>query len=435
MNLSALLFQSTPIPSQSIRAEIQTDKQTSFGGLINSLMDLSINDIDMVQSDHDKLLDWLENLSDEDLNLLFGWFEQKFELEIENNEQLIAELKALEELDLEQENEDIQILLNQFNSLDIQTEQISHFKAITNPTSSLDQNEYLSLIDQTTTLENEATLTTLDELINKFDSFSQEDAKQLLDLLRQMQASNQPLPDLVDKMIDQEGSKPNLEVLAKVYDNFEKRFALAQKTSYQADTTVTSKEVLKWVKAAIEQTSQQGEQSNSTFGQLFSQHRTDSSIEQLHIQLGDQVETTEQLSDQLISEFEKAISQSAFLQGKNGSQQLLLKLAPESLGTIRVELTEIDGEMLVKLTASSQMAKEALEANIKELRHMFSPQNIVIEKQESQPIFVDQQSPFDQQAEDEQELNEQEQQSMPNEQDSQEEDTVRFEDVLFQERV
>ncbi|WP_440895311.1 flagellar hook-length control protein FliK [Amphibacillus sp. Q70] len=435
MNISALLFQTVPMPSQPIRAEIQANNQTSFGGLINHLMDLSTNDTDRIQSDHDKLIEWLENLSDEDLELLFDWFEQKFDLEIEDNEQLMSELKDLEELDLKQEDEEIQVLLNQFNSLDIQTEQINHLNAMANRISSHDQNEYLSLIDQTTPIENEATLTALDELINKFDSFSQEDAKQLLDLLKQMQETKQTLPDVVGKMIDQESNKANLEILAKVHDNFQKKFALAQKTSYQSDTTVTSKEVLKWVKAAIEQTSQQGEQSNSTFGQLFSQHRTDSSIEQLQIQLGGQVETTEQLSDQLLSKFEQAINQSTFLQGKNGSQQLLLKLAPESLGTIRVELTEMDGEMLVKLTASSELAKEALEANIKELRHMFSPQNIVIEKQESQPIFVDQQTPFEQQAQDEQELNEQEQQPMPNEQDNQEEDSIRFEDVLFQERV
>lgn len=232
----------------------------------------------------------------------------------------------------------------------------------------------------------------------------------------------------------QDADQSKLSAFTKVYDNFLKKTTLADQTTYRSNTTVTSKDVLKWVKAALEQTNLVKEETTHTFGQMFNQQRTDSSIEQLQIQLGQHAETAEQVNEQLLTQFEKAISQSRFIQNLSGNNQLLLKLAPESLGTIMVELTEIDGEMLVKLTASSQIAKEALEANVRELRNMFAPHNIIIEKQEAEPIFVDQPSPYED-LPDEQEPHEQNQPSSQNEPTDRDDDSIQFEDLLYQERV
>ncbi|HHU20790.1 MAG TPA: flagellar hook-length control protein FliK, partial [Bacilli bacterium] len=251
---------------------------------------------------------------------------------------------------------------------------------------------------------------------------------------KQLQATKEPISVVLDQLATQGTDQSKLTTFAKVYENFLKKTTLADKTSYHSNTTVTSKDVLKWVRAAIEQVHSTTEEQANTFGQMFSQHRTDSAIEQLQIQLGQSVETGEQLNEQLLSQFEKAISQSRFIQNLSGNNQLQLKLAPKSLGTIMVELTEIDGEMLVKLTASSQMAKEALEANVRELRHMFAPHNVVIEKQAAEPIFVEQPSPYEDMP-DQHEPNEQNQQSRQTEQIDHDEETIRFEDLLNQERV
>src|SRR5699024_4075522 len=43
---------------------------------------------------------------------------------------------------------------------------------------------------------------------------------------------------------------------------------------------------------------------------------------------------------------------------------------------------EMNGEMTVKITVSSQATKKMLEANIHQLKNMFSPHQVVIEKQE-----------------------------------------------------
>ena len=89
--------------------------------------------------------------------------------------------------------------------------------------------------------------------------------------------------------------------------------------------------------------------------------------------------------------------------GKNllGQQQVKLQLNPNNLGQITVEMMEIDGEMFIKLIASSSMAKEALEANMKELRHMFSPHQVIVEQEEqaaatSAPELLDYQDQEDQ---------------------------------------
>jgi len=47
-----------------------------------------------------------------------------------------------------------------------------------------------------------------------------------------------------------------------------------------------------------------------------------------------------------------------------------------------VRFTEINGEITVKILVSSQTARQMLEANIQELRNIFSPHQISIEEQE-----------------------------------------------------
>ena len=350
-------------------------------------------------------------------------------------QQLVTGLSALDVSKIELDRELIKELVNVL-TLDEEPEQDSSSEMISTQTPIIPIETYLATIEksESSRVSHRVVAESINQVLNQFEDFSQNDAKQLLDLLKQLQATKEPISVVLDQLATQGTDQSKLTTFAKVYENFLKKTTLADKTSYHSNTTVTSKDVLKWVRAAIEQVHSTTEEQANTFGQMFSQHRTDSAIEQLQIQLGQSVETGEQLNEQLLSQFEKAISQSRFIQNLSGNNQLQLKLAPKSLGTIMVELTEIDGEMLVKLTASSQMAKEALEANVRELRHMFAPHNVVIEKQAAEPIFVEQPSPYEDMP-DQHEPNEQNQQSRQTEQIDHDEETIRFEDLLNQERV
>src|SRR5699024_7038317 len=94
-----------------------------------------------------------------------------------------------------------------------------------------------------------------------------------------------------------------------------------------------------------------------------------------HTQSGSSVE------QQIIDEFQKIMQTSKLLSQPNGRMQLSLSLRPENLGDVMIRFVQIDGEMAVKITVSSQAAKEILEKNLHQLRNVFSPHQVVIERQ------------------------------------------------------
>lgn len=96
---------------------------------------------------------------------------------------------------------------------------------------------------------------------------------------------------------------------------------------------------------------------------------------------------------------------------------------------------KIDGEMTVKITVMSQAAKELLEKNIHQLRHLFSPNQVVVERQvettnESNPSAFK-----EKQEEKEEQQREQSREASQLNQNQEEEESIRFEDFLFAEEV
>ncbi|QHS22250.1 flagellar hook-length control protein FliK [Virgibacillus sp. MSP4-1] len=113
-----------------------------------------------------------------------------------------------------------------------------------------------------------------------------------------------------------------------------------------------------------------------------------SKVEQFTIYLqrngGNQAATNN--SHDFMEQFQKIIKSSRFIQNE-GSAQMTLKLKPAHLGDMIVKFTQINGEMAVRIAVSSQAAKEMLESNINQLRHMFQPHQVVIDKQ-AEPILT-----------------------------------------------
>nr|WP_280922993.1 flagellar hook-length control protein FliK [Virgibacillus litoralis] len=120
---------------------------------------------------------------------------------------------------------------------------------------------------------------------------------------------------------------------------------------------------------------------------------------------------------------------------QNGTSQLNITLRPENLGDMMVKLTQINGEMTVKIMVTSHAAKEMLESNMHQLRNMFSPQQVVVEKQE----VSSQQAQTNQSEQDDQNNSGQEQdQSNHSEQDDQEGEgdfETQFQNILMNEKV
>lgn len=84
-------------------------------------------------------------------------------------------------------------------------------------------------------------------------------------------------------------------------------------------------------------------------------------------------------SDALIKEIQNLINRSQ-LSGQPGNMKLFLKLFPENLGQIRIELVQKDGVMTARLLATTAMGKELLENNINQLKSGFVAQNIQMER-------------------------------------------------------
>jgi flagellar hook-length control protein FliK len=93
----------------------------------------------------------------------------------------------------------------------------------------------------------------------------------------------------------------------------------------------------------------------------------------------------------LIQQFESILSKSQF--SKNGGvQKLFIKLNPESLGSIRIELIQKDQSITARILTTTEAAKEALESHLHNLKHAFEVQSIKVDN-----VHIGQQSSQSQQ--------------------------------------
>nr|WP_255726555.1 flagellar hook-length control protein FliK [Sporosarcina sp. ACRSM] len=63
-----------------------------------------------------------------------------------------------------------------------------------------------------------------------------------------------------------------------------------------------------------------------------------------------------------------------------GTNRLLIKLYPEHLGQVRIELLQTNGVMTARILASTALGKEMLDSQLHQLRQAFVQQNIQIDR-------------------------------------------------------
>ncbi|NKE05271.1 flagellar hook-length control protein FliK [Mesobacillus selenatarsenatis] len=84
-------------------------------------------------------------------------------------------------------------------------------------------------------------------------------------------------------------------------------------------------------------------------------------------------------AEQLMKQFESILSKSQFM-NNGGTQKLFIKLFPEHLGSIRIELLQRDQTMMARIITSTGTAKETLEAQINGLKQAFTAQNLSVDR-------------------------------------------------------
>ncbi|PIC97174.1 hypothetical protein CSV69_02920 [Sporosarcina sp. P26b] len=96
-----------------------------------------------------------------------------------------------------------------------------------------------------------------------------------------------------------------------------------------------------------------------------------------------QMNTTEKVpesrSEALMREFQAVLNRANFGQ-TNGMNRISIKLYPEHLGQIRIELLEVNGVMTARILASTAMAREMLDSQMHQLRHAFNQQNLQMDR-------------------------------------------------------
>lgn len=139
-------------------------------------------------------------------------------------------------------------------------------------------------------------------------------------------------------------------------------------------------------------------------------------------------------SEALVKQIEALIARSQ-MSNTQGTMKILLKLNPENLGSIRIELIQRDGMISARLLASTAIGKELLDSQIHQLKQSFVQQNIQLDRidiqQSLQESSLREQSLFNNMFKGDQNKEEDNKES----DDQQDEEKLSFKDYLINEEV
>lgn len=89
--------------------------------------------------------------------------------------------------------------------------------------------------------------------------------------------------------------------------------------------------------------------------------------------------TTQVQASKFVEEFQAVMNRAQFASNAAGTR-MLIKLYPEHLGTIRIELIQKDGMLSAKLLASNALGKQMLDSTLHQLKQGLANQNIQLDR-------------------------------------------------------
>lgn len=368
MNAIGMIIQQTETPKtfQASSKQVKTEKNTSpfpFQALLKDEQTTSVSIIDHVLRNNESDEQWMnmENVPAAIHSLLYNMIAGTNELE---NAAISAERVEKENVIAEQLTElgSVPTTLNQeqLRPLDISGME----KAFTGLFA-----KFETLVSQ---IENEQTIKQI--------------APKILEMLQQWTALEKKTSGELSALSSLKNERNGeFAIWRELVQSFQKRDQLAAKYQYNNEAKVTSTEVAKWIGNTLEN---QASRDRPTVPQAISTTSSTTMpitrLEQyvIHVNQTQTQNASQPVDQQLIEQFQKIMQSSKFSVMPNGTKQLSIAFRPENLGEIMVRLVQVDGEMTAKILVSSQAAKEMLESNLGQLRNMFSPAQVVIEKQE-----------------------------------------------------
>lgn len=86
---------------------------------------------------------------------------------------------------------------------------------------------------------------------------------------------------------------------------------------------------------------------------------------------------------ELIDKIESIVQSQRMQNFVQGQKPISIQLRPENLGDMTIRFMQVNGEMTVQMLVSSKAVKDLLESNMHQLRNMFSPHQVTVEKQDN----------------------------------------------------
>ena len=217
----------------------------------------------------------------------------------------------------------------------------------------------------------------------------------------------------------------------ELVQNYQKRKELA--STYRTNASVETSDISKWLSHSINKQTTTNQNNITQSSGIGLTSLPMSQIEQYVIHVN-QMQSSSSVDQQVIDQIEKIMASSKFLSQPNGRMQLSMMLRPENLGEMRVHFTQMDGEMVVKIAVNSGATKDLLERNLHQLRNVFSPHQVVVERQE---INLQQSADVPEEQNDES-FNDQDNNAQQNHDENQHNDDsneVDFREILMNEKV
>lgn len=201
--------------------------------------------------------------------------------------------------------------------------------------------------------------------------------------------------EMDEQIIQQQMNKVLSELERKLIDHlvqrYQKKSALAGKKMYEQEAKVTKADVKKWMSQALKKYASPKSESKWQ-GAVLAVSEEDSTLSMQHfmpvskkeqwIALASFSSRVEEISNQLVRKITTALQHNPFLKNAKQPQALTISLQPAHLGDITMKMAQVNGEMTVQLLTASKAAKELLESNVTQLRHLFAPHQISIDREE-----------------------------------------------------
>jgi len=108
-----------------------------------------------------------------------------------------------------------------------------------------------------------------------------------------------------------------------------------------------------------------------------------SRVEQFIVHMGEADSSKALSGKELIDKIETIVQSQRLQNFVRGQNPISIQLRPENLGDMTIRFIQANGELTVQMLVSSKAVKDVLESNLHQLRNVFSPHQVTIEKQDN----------------------------------------------------